>query len=226
MFRRDTRGQIRHIRNAQRSVTIKLREISSASSKAHSTPDYDLGYLVYSIHDALSSIVQSLTRLDTLLDKGEAFPPSGVKKLVDDAEAVPELVKDLCLVLTKRHGTRAKMVTNDLKTSVARLEKAVHSLKPPEAKFAKELKKLLDRCDLTGYGLAMMTGLDDSYTYKLLKGEKSNPRRQTVTDIGHVLQEEFPELVTTKDLDRLLKAAGFRSLKRKPRRHIFWFIRL
>jgi len=75
-------------------------------------------------------------------------------------------VEVLCRGLAIKGGSKAGRLTRDLKNAMDRLEKAVRSLKPPpQIGFQKELKKLLDWCELTPYGLGELSGLDASYLY-------------------------------------------------------------
>ena len=76
-------------------------------------------------------------------------------------------------------------------------------------KFAKALKKSRKEAKLTGYALAKDSGVDPTYLARLEREEKVRPGRQLVLLIGQALLDNSGK-ISLKDVDRLLKAAGYR----------------
>ena len=80
-------------------------------------------------------------------------------------------------------------------------------------KFAKTLKKLRKKAKMSRYALARESRVDPSYMARLESGAKVHPRRQVVLDIGQALLDNSGKM-SLKDVDRLLKAAGYGPLPR------------
>ena len=81
------------------------------------------------------------------------------------------------------------------------------SEKDKQRKFRRHLKKLMDKCQLSGYGLAQISGSDGSYIHRVLKGER-NPSRQWVLKIAVALRDYSPE-IRIRDVQLLIKLSGF-----------------
>ena len=83
-------------------------------------------------------------------------------------------------------------------------------------KFAKTLKKLRNKAKLTRYALGRDSGVDPTYLARLERGEKVRPGRPLTLRIGQALLDNSGK-ISLKDVDRLLKAAGYEPL---PRNHV------
>lgn len=83
-------------------------------------------------------------------------------------------------------------------------------------KFAKTLKKLRNKAKLTRYALGRDSGVDPTYLARLERGEKVRPGRPLTLRIGQALLD-YSGKISLKDVDRLLKAAGYEPL---PRNHV------
>ena len=81
------------------------------------------------------------------------------------------------------------------------------SRKDKLGKFRRHLKKLMEKCQLSGYGLAQISGSDGSYVNRVLKGER-NPSRQWVFKIAVALRDYSP-VITDRDVQLLIKLSGF-----------------
>ena len=86
-------------------------------------------------------------------------------------------------------------------------------LNGPETEFQRELNELIRKSGITPYALAASYGQDPSYLYKLMKGERRKPSRESVTEIAKALME-CSATITAKDADRLLLSAGYPPLTR------------
>ena len=82
--------------------------------------------------------------------------------------------------------------------------------------FAQTLKKLRNKAKMTRYALARDSGVDPTYLARLERGEKVRPGRPLVLRIGQALLDNSGK-ISLKDVDRLLKAAGYEPL---PRNHV------
>ena len=71
-------------------------------------------------------------------------------------------------------------------------------------KFRKRLKKLMDRCKLTAYGLGKLSHVD---IYRILKGE-GRPSRQSVLAIAAALFE-YSTVITERDVQVLINSSGY-----------------
>ncbi len=98
--------------------------------------------------------------------------------------------------------------------SLGKLARAVGRLKDTPGLFGEHLKELMERCRLSPYGLAKMVEVDDTHLRRLLRGEKSNPRRDLVARLANELYQ-FSD-VSARDVERLFKLAGYGPLP--PRR--------
>ena len=73
--------------------------------------------------------------------------------------------------------------------------------------FRKQLLRLMERCQLSAYGLARITEYDGTFIKRLVVGER-NPSRRTVLRIAKELYD-YTTLISNADVDRLIKASGF-----------------
>ena len=83
----------------------------------------------------------------------------------------------------------------------------------PETAFQRLLNKLIRKSDVTPYALAIFLNGDPGFIYKLMKGERRKPSRDSVTRIATALMECSDKL-SEKDANRLLHSAGYLPLKR------------
>ena len=81
-------------------------------------------------------------------------------------------------------------------------------------KFCKYLKKLMDKCQLTPYGLGQIAGVDPSHVYRIVHGE-GRPSRSTMLAMAQALHE-YSSVITEKDMDHLIKYSGFPPPRRFP----------
>ena len=89
---------------------------------------------------------------------------------------------------------------------------AILRLYGPDTKFQRQLAKLRKRSRLSSYGLATLADVDTSYLRRLITGEKRNPGRRVVARLGEALLGHSAS-VSTKDVDRLMRYAGYLPLK-------------
>ena len=69
------------------------------------------------------------------------------------------------------------------------------------------LKKLMEKCQLSAYALAQISMSDGSYIHRVLKGER-NPSREWVFKISVALRDYSP-VITDRDVQLLIKPSGF-----------------
>jgi transcriptional regulator with XRE-family HTH domain len=79
--------------------------------------------------------------------------------------------------------------------------------------FAKTLRRLRNKARITSYYLAMEAQLDPSHVRRLEKGERKRPSRRVVLDLAQALLDSSGD-ITLKDVDNLLKSAGYGPLPR------------
>ena len=80
--------------------------------------------------------------------------------------------------------------------------------------FGEVLKRIRTKAKISQYGLATDAQVDPAYVWRLEKGERSNPRRDTILRLGSALMNSSGK-ITLKDVDRLMKAAGYGPVPRK-----------
>ena len=81
------------------------------------------------------------------------------------------------------------------------------SEKDKQRKFRRHLKKLMDKCQLSGYALAQISGVDGSYINRVLKGER-NLGRNMVFKVAVALRDYSP-VISGRDVQLLIKLSGF-----------------
>jgi len=74
-------------------------------------------------------------------------------------------------------------------------------------KFRAYLKKLMDKCQLTAYGLGQISKLDPTFIRRISSGQR-NPSRRTVLQIAVALRD-YSTVVTDGDVELLIKVSGF-----------------
>jgi transcriptional regulator with XRE-family HTH domain len=79
--------------------------------------------------------------------------------------------------------------------------------------FAKTLRRLRNKARVTSYSLATEAQLDPSHVRRLEQGERKRPSRRVVLELAQVLLDSSGD-ITLKDVDNLLKAAGYGPLPR------------
>ena len=79
--------------------------------------------------------------------------------------------------------------------------------------FAKTLRRLRAKSRISSYYLATEAQLDPSHVRRLEKGERTNPSRRVVLELAQALLDSSGD-ITLKDVDNLLKSAGYGPLPR------------
>ena len=82
-------------------------------------------------------------------------------------------------------------------------------------KFRKYLRKLMERCQISGYRLGQMADLSPSTISRILKGDRV-PSRDAVFKLAQALFG-YTTLVSERDAQRLVDYAGYPP----PRRPLF-----
>lgn len=215
MFRMGPKRHIRILRRSLRELAFQFNEIyrrmdTSLDSSPGSPMPYSLWHLV-------NEVAKVLNRMDSTLVKDGAIFHKEIEKLKENLNALHSEADLVCGPLGMPRGPNKESTVQGLQRTLAQLYKAASDLRPSASKFQIEMERILDWCELTPYGLGSLAGVDESYLYKLLKGEKSNPSRSVVTRIAESLQSEFPSVITQKYRRRLFKAAGYRDTKARSR---------
>ena len=230
------------IRHPQRGV-VKAQRMNKKTKRI----DQALQRLA-EIRSALSRLcgVGARGDLDTLdvshvqtLEKNLQYLKTGLVSLRDELErghAVPKAAEDLSLRLQtfmaivgriRQHSShpdlsgKHRCCLTPLDQPLARLhEDIVRFLneKDEVTTFQKLLKELMDRCQLTTSGLARESGVDDRYIHRLLIGVQRRPGRKVVQQLGEAMIA-YTRLITERDVDRLIEAAGHPPLPRRERRN-------
>ena len=88
-----------------------------------------------------------------------------------------------------------------------KLEDAILRLYGPPTKFGRELKKLIEKSDITIYRLAKLSGVEETYVRRHVRGDKKNPSRGALGALALAMRE-YSSRDSSSDIRRLLKAAG------------------
>lgn len=83
----------------------------------------------------------------------------------------------------------------------------------PDTVLMRVLNELIRKSGVTPYAIAAVHAEDPSYIYKLMKGERRNPRRESVRRIATALME-CSDRISEKDANRLMRSAGYPPLWR------------
>ena len=94
-----------------------------------------------------------------------------------------------------------------------KLRAASRQLNGPETDFKRELNKQIKKSGVTPYAVAAYYDRDPGFIYKLMKGERRKPSRESVTRIATALME-CSSKISEKDANRLMRTAGYPPLKR------------
>ena len=79
--------------------------------------------------------------------------------------------------------------------------------------FSKTLRRLRNKARITSYYLATEAQLDPSHVRRLEKGDRKRPGRRVVLELAQALLDSSGD-ITLKDVDNLLKSAGYGPLPR------------
>lgn len=106
-----------------------------------------------------------------------------------------------------------KLPLEPLNGPLGKLRTVSRQLDGPETDFQHVLNELIRKSGVTAYAIAAVHNEDPSYIYKLMKGERRKPSRETVTKMAIALME-CSHKISKKHADRLLRSAGYPPLKR------------
>lgn len=73
--------------------------------------------------------------------------------------------------------------------------------------FCRVFSRLLETCNVSCYGIAKFTSLDEGYLSKLKNGDKNNPSPETVMKICLALAH-FSDKLTLSDFEELFSSVG------------------
>lgn len=211
MFRMGPKRHVRALRRSLSELVFQFKEIYRRKWGSWDSSPGD--QMPYSLCYVVSDVAKVLNRMDSTLVKDGSISFKDVKMLNENLNGLHREVDFVCGPLGMPRGPMKERMVSGLQNTLTRLEKAASNLRPSASKFQKELERILSRCQLTPYGLGRLALIDESYMYKLLKGEKANPSRSVVARLAESLQSEFPSVIKRKDRRHLLKAAGYSDRK-------------
>jgi len=110
----------------------------------------------------------------------------------------------------RRWGTR---LIRDLDKLMSRLHRHIDRFKEPDTPFQKTLNKLMNKCKIPTYALAQVADVDPSYLQRLRNGERRRPGRDVVIRLATAMAE-YSEVISDKDVRRLIESAGHTVPKR------------
>ncbi len=151
--------------------------------------------------------------------RGE-FPHRGITraKTKDVSNGFWWLSKCYVRLMRPFRGTRLEKHLVGPDRALERLRFAVNELFGPTTPFQRELNKVMAKCEVTPSTWEVT--LDSSYVYRLLRGENRNPSRNAVLALAASIETHSSENdcgISPRDLNRLVKSAGFRPPRRKWR---------
>lgn len=215
MFRMGPKRHIRVLRRSLSELVFRFNEIYRRKWGSWDSSPGDP--MPYSLRYVVSDVAKVLNRMDSTLTKDGSISLKEVEKLNENLNELHQELDFVSGPLGMPRGQMRESTVRGLQKTLTLLDKASSKLRPSASKFQKELERILIWCELTPYGLGRLAQVDESYMYKLIKGEKSNPSRSVVTRLAESLQSEFPSIITHKYRRRLLKAAGYRDTKGQSR---------
>lgn len=201
--------------NALREYTAFMKALDAARRVRGSTP------LVVEFRGVLKEVMDDTFRLRRCLGVMRwEFPQRGITretaKNVNSAYAWPR--KRYRQLLREFRGTKFAKELERTDRAFDRLRVAVNELYGPTTRFQRELSKIMAKCEVTPYTYEVK--MSNSYVLRLLSGERRNPSRGVVMSLATAIEthsREFECRISAKELDRLVKSAGFRPPRRKWR---------
>ena len=162
----------------------------------------------------LGMLNRELNEYENLVSRGENIRiaargvPSLISMLATQIKHVEgDLIADSGLIRPR------KLPLEPLNGPLEKLRTVSRRLRGPETDFQRVLNELIRKSGVTPYAISRVHDEDPSYIYKLMKGERIKPSRETVTRIALALME-CSHKISKKDADRLMRSAGYPPLKR------------
>ncbi len=165
---------------------------------------------------APSALADPLRELWTDLSRFEAKVDKPTTDILDSTMTLRISFNDLkAEAKTLHEDFRARYPSLDPRRSpftllfkrLDKLEGAILRLYGPPTKFGRELKKLIEKSEISTYRLAKVSGVDAMYVRRLVRGHKKAPSRGVVGALALGMRE-YSSRVSSSDIRRLLKAAG------------------
>ena len=213
MFKKSKKDRRKRVHRILGEIMTFLRRLESRRSRRTGGLSYTTGPLGLPI-DLVPDLRDKVTVLKGRISLGSAIPQAHS----DFLREYQKLLSEVRLRST-RPGSQStvtrqdRALLRDLDKKINELETALRDIRRPETKFQRQLRKMIDKSGLTLYRLAYEAKMDSGYVWRLLNGERRNPGDDVIAALGEALLEASSE-VTEKDLERLLKSAGFAPPKK------------
>ena len=201
--------------SALSEYTAFMRALDAARHVRGSTP------LIVEFREALKEVMDYMFPLRRYLGEMRSeFPQRGIiwetAKSANSAFWRPR--RRYRQLLRKFRGTKLDRELKRTDRALDRLRVALNELYGPRTPFQRELKKIMAKCQVTPYTYEVK--MNNAYVLRLLSGERRNPSEGAVMSLAIAIEthsREFECGISAKDLDRLVKSAGFRPPRRKWR---------
>ena len=214
LFEPDERRRLQNANDAFNKFAKAVRSVKRSSTS--SGQEIDIRVDMYLLLDSTRELYQDLVLLGKQLpDRGIAFAMArrANSSFSSLRRSFVELKRDV-------RGTAREARVAALDRPLDKLRAAIWELYGPTTRFQRELAKLMSRCDVTAYSRVIGAWLSESYTTRLLRGERRNPSRGAVLALASAIEEHSSDNhcgIAARELNRLVKAAGYRPPRRKWR---------
>ena len=220
-------SHIKQIRKVNRRLN-KLEIAFTSLSNSGTGTDLEFDSVHYPVNTLTDAIGDLSGRIENAVERGRNVDPRHVEVMWDTLRTLEYVVRGMNRFQGGAGPPSQSSSLQKVNFALSTLRKAISNLSLPENKFKVELARILSDYDITAHGIASLAGMDPSYAYKLLNGQRVNPGREVVRAVGDGLVSEFKSSRAKRDAEKLMKAAGHdirprrRSKSRWPRR---WFNR-
>lgn len=197
-------------RHCLREVGRKLRKVTAVVQRMGSDPDRPGRRQPPSaLADPLRELWADLSRFEAKVDKPTTDIFDSTTMLRVSFNHLRAETKTLAQDVKERYPSLdpRKSLLRPLFERLDKLEDAILRLYGPPTKLGRELKKLIEKSDISIYRLAKLSGVDETYVRRLVRGDKRNPSRGALGALA-LAMKEYSSRVSDSDIRRLLKAAG------------------
>ena len=205
IFEKSPRSCVRVIHRDFRIFARDVRRFN-APLKSNGVTSLDSFYFF-----SLDLLGQKLDDLKARVERSNELPELN-RSILESSEYLKTGIQELDSSLAYEGLLKQQRVKQlgSLQHRITVINTTIRQLYERKSRFQKELGKLQKKSGLTPYGLGIRSGVDTSHVYKLLKGEKRHPTRETLERLCKGLRDHSYNKVRKKETDGLMKSAGFR----------------
>ncbi len=182
-------------------VRRKLRAVTSAVDEAfRGTPPPDLRSALDTLSGKLRPFEQEIGARANIISRtdGLRFWSKAIRREVERVERWRKSRR------FSWEGSPLKRVFDAIES----LEDSIDGLYGPPTEFQRRLRKMIEKSDISLYGLAKSAMVDESYVRRLVSGERRRPGERVAVNLALTLAE-YSAKISSRDAERLIRTAGY-----------------